>query len=719
MDFAEVDLVLVKLAIEHASRGFPVGGLEAMAVATLLQFAHTLQIALETAAKEDTDCYNNFMPLAQLILDAIINRQLVKSILQVVDDDGSVKDSASFELKRYRVQVRSLERKLSQLMDKLTWDGKSRASSMEVCNINGRWCIKTFGDNISSTGGLLLSSGSGASSLVEPIAAVPLNDELQQTRVLVAKAEEDVLSKLTDMMLADLDHIQNLLQTIIELDVVTARAKYSIAYGGTFPDIYLPGVRNTDEGYHPLVNSLSTATLSGRSRKAWKLYMAKAYHPLLLQKHHFSIDNARKDVANATADSRRAKLQGKYFPTEDMNLNLAVTKLRVSQLEKELPVPVDFVVSAKTGVLVVTGPNTGGKTISLKTVGLASMMAKTGVYVLAKEPVKIPWFDAVYADIGDEQSLTQSLSTFSGHLTQISAIRSQSTRKSLVLLDEVGAGTNPLEGAALGMSLLESFAKHGSFLTIATTHHGELKTLKYSNDAFENACVEFNEESLKPTYKILWGIPGRSNTITIAERLGLKHSVLDTARKLHGKSSAEINRVIVDMENFKQVFQQHLQNAQNYLVLSRELYEDLVSAKHKIAEHSAIQRNRKLRAVYESEVAEHSILRSKLQMFRESSVAQRAAQIRETDNKRHLYEKIKKSPSAEISNEQIGSLEASEPHGKQIIVPKVGEMVIVPSLGKQAQVLKVEEWKGEVVVQASNIRLRLKLKDIYTQTKTS
>lgn len=128
-----------------------------MAVATLLQFAHTLQIALETAAKEDTDCYNNFMPLAQLILDAIINRQLVKSILQVVDDDGSVKDSASFELKRYRVQVRSLERKLSQLMDKLTWDGKSRASSMEVCNINGRWCIKTFGDNISSTGGLLLS----------------------------------------------------------------------------------------------------------------------------------------------------------------------------------------------------------------------------------------------------------------------------------------------------------------------------------------------------------------------------------------------------------------------------------------------------------------------------------------------------------------------------------------------------------------------------------
>ncbi|MQL41472.1 endonuclease MutS2, partial [Escherichia coli] len=132
--------------------------------------------------------------------------------------------------------------------------------------------------------------------------------------------------------------------------------------------------------------------------------------------------------------------------------------------------------------IVITGPNTGGKTICLKTVGLAAMMAKSGLYVLASESVQTPWFDSVFADIGDEQSLSQSLSTFSGHLKQISNIRLKSTSQSLVLLDEVGSGTNPLEGAALGMSLLESFAQDGCLLTIATTHHGELKTLKYSNE---------------------------------------------------------------------------------------------------------------------------------------------------------------------------------------------------------------------------------------------
>ncbi|KAI5385832.1 hypothetical protein KIW84_072436 [Lathyrus oleraceus] len=189
-----------------------------------------------------------------------------------------------------------------------------------------------------------------------------------------------------------------------------------------------------------------------------------------------------------------------------------------------------------------------------------------GLYVLASESVQIPWFDCVFADIGDEQSLSQSLSTFSGHLKQISNIKLQSTRQSLVLLDEVGAGTNPLEGAALGMSLLESFAQDGCLLTIATTHHGELKTLKYSNEAFENACMEFDEVNLKPTYKVLWGIPGRSNAINIAERLRLPSVVIDTARKLYGSSSAEIDEVITDMEKLKQDYHKRLTEAQYYLI---------------------------------------------------------------------------------------------------------------------------------------------------------
>jgi dsDNA-specific endonuclease/ATPase MutS2 len=188
-----------------------------------------------------------------------------------------------------------------------------------------------------------------------------------------------------------------------------------------------------------------------------------------------------------------------------------------------------------------------------------------GLYVLATESARIPWFDNIYADIGDEQSLLQSLSTFSGHLKQISEILSHSTSRSLVLLDEVGAGTNPLEGAALGMAILESFAESGSLLTMATTHHGELKTLKYSNSAFENACMEFDDLNLKPTYKILWGVPGRSNAINIADRLGLPCDIIESARELYGSASAEINEVILDMERYKQEYQRLLNESRVYI----------------------------------------------------------------------------------------------------------------------------------------------------------
>uniref|UniRef100_A0A804IRQ4 DNA mismatch repair proteins mutS family domain-containing protein n=1 Tax=Musa acuminata subsp. malaccensis TaxID=214687 RepID=A0A804IRQ4_MUSAM len=563
------------------------------------------------------------------------------------------------------------------------------------------------------------SSGSRAGSILEPIAAVPLNDELQRARALVIKAEEEVLSKLADKMLAEIDDIQNLLQIIIRLDVITARAKYSLAYDGTFPDIYMPNHIGGEPSDSLSQGATTSSASSHPSRRNWKLYMPKSYHPLLLKRHLEDLHNAKKDVVDATAEIRR-NLLGKHIEGNDGDARLASMKLRVSELEKNYPVPVDLMITENTNVLVITGPNTGGKTISLKTVGLASLMTKTGLYVLASEPVKIPWFDGIYADIGDEQSLTQSLSTFSGHLRQIGAIRSQSTHKSLVLLDEVGAGTNPLEGAALGMSILESFAETGSFLTIATTHHGELKMLKYRNDAFENACVEFDELSLKPTYKILWGVPGRSNAINIAERLGLNFVIVDGARKLLGTANAEINEVIVDMERFKQSFQEHLQEAEHYLMLSKELRESLLVAKKKIADHAVKLKNRKTRAVLDSASVARSLLRSKLLQqqlqFRESSEVE--SEKGRVVSSRQSAEDLEQSKSCDISpGGRSLSSEASKAAGvdEQSKIPVAGDMVHVPSLGMQVVVSKVEETKGEIIVQAGNMKLRLKLKDIQSR----
>ncbi|GAU25362.1 hypothetical protein TSUD_217000 [Trifolium subterraneum] len=584
---------LVQTAIQNARRTIMVTGYEARAVFALLQSADTLQGDLKATIKQDKDWYSRFMPLTEVIMEFVINRSLVKAIEQVIDDDGSIKDSASPELRKSRQQVQVLERKVEQLMESLIRSEGSETSILEVNNIDGRWCIRVDSGQKTSFKGLLLSSSSGVGSTIEPLSAVPLNDELQRARGLVAKAEADVLLTLTKKIQLDVDDIENILNSLVQLDVVAA------------------------------------------------------------------MDKAQPQ-----------------------------------------PVPVDVLVSNKTRVIVITGPNTGGKTICLKTVGLAAMMAKSGLYVLASESVQIPWFDSVFADIGDEQSLSQSLSTFSGHLKQIS----------------VGAGTNPLEGAALGMSLLESFAQDGCLLTIATTHHGELKTLKYSNEAFENACMEFDEVNLKPTYKVLWGIPGRSNAINIAERLGLPSVVIDTARKLYGSSSAEIDEVITDMEKLKQDYHERLTEADYYLMQSRGLHSSLLNTRRKIAEHSTSLRFKKMRDVSEAAAMARSIVHKKVREL--DALAKKTSQYNKaiksshvsTTNNLHTAADNKKPTITDRRPSDVKKIGKSSKDRSG--VPKVGDTVHVSSLGKKVTVLEVDSSKGEILVKAGIMKLKLKVTDI-------
>ena len=191
--------------------------------------------------------------------------------------------------------------------------------------------------------------------------------------------------------------------------------------------------------------------------------------------------------------------------------------------KKNTVVPTSFDVSPDLKVVAITGPNTGGKTVALKSIGLAVLMAKAGLLLPCTGSPRLPWCKNILADIGDEQSLQQNLSTFSGHILRISRILDAIASfpgTTLVLLDEVGAGTDPSEGTALAMALLKIMADRAR-LTIATTHFGELKALKYSDSRFENASVSFDSETIKPTFHLQWGIPGRSNAIEISKRLGL------------------------------------------------------------------------------------------------------------------------------------------------------------------------------------------------------
>ncbi|KAJ6887646.1 hypothetical protein NC652_028799 [Populus alba x Populus x berolinensis] len=684
LDFSSINLLLVKSGLRNARRGgLPINANEAMAVAAILESAYFLQLNLKAAIKEDADWYNRFMPLSQLIMEMVINVSLVRVIKQVIDEDGSVKDSASSALKRARDQVQLLEKKLSQLMDSLIRNEMKETSFLEVSNIDGRWCINSGTGQLTSFNGLLLSrviyccSDSGTGRIIEPLSAVPLNDELQQARASVAKAEADVLLMLTEK--------------------INARATYSLFFRGASPSLYLSEKRDGSFSTETYLSENETLMASFPKEREWLLYMPKAYHPLMLQQHRQNVQKAKKEGSNAPD---------------------------VSALEQAHPVPVDFFISHKTRVLTITGPNTGGKTICLKTVGLAAMMAKSGLHVLSSESVEIPWFDSVFADIGDEQSLSQSLSTFSGHLKQISDIRSQSTSQSLVLLDEVGAGTNPLEGAALGMSLLESFADSGALLTIATTHHGELKSLKYSNDAFENACMEFDEVNLKPTYKILWGVPGRSNAINISEKLGLPSVVVSNARELHGAASAEINEVIIDMERFKQDSQELLHEARHHLMLSKILHEKLKLARRKIKEHGTEQRYRKMRQISEAASMARSILHKKVRQLRAHATQtfQPTADQKQlsTSDSQFTAEAKNGRPTESMSTSVVGinkqpsakSLKFSMFTAAMTELPEVGDMVQVSSLGRKATVLRVDRSKEEILVQAGNMKLKLKLAEI-------
>ncbi|BFM38477.1 endonuclease MutS2 [Synechocystis sp. LKSZ1] len=363
-------------------------------------------------------------------------------------------------------------------------------------------------------------------------------------------------------------------------------------------------------------------------------------------------------------------------------------------------VPITVQIDPKIRVIAITGPNTGGKTVTLKTLGLAMLMAKVGLYLPAKEPIEIPWLEQILADIGDEQSLEQSLSTFSGHIRRIIRIIAalkqspEGLTSALVLLDEVGAGTDPVEGSALAIALLQYLADH-AHLTLVSTHYGELKALKYQDERFENASVEFDDQTLSPTYRLLWGIPGRSNALTIAQRLGLHPEIVETAKQRLGGFSEEINQVIAGLESQRREQEAKASNAQKLLQQTEVFYQE-VSRKA-----TALQaRERELKQYQEQEI-QQAILAAKAEI---------AQVIRQLQRGKPSGQKAQQATEA---LNQIVAKEQAKTQAKPLgYLPKVGERVRLPSLGQTAEVTQLSEAAGEVSVKFGLMKMTLPLTEI-------
>lgn len=415
----------------------------------------------------------------------------------------------------------------------------------------------------------------------------------------------------------------------------------------------------------------------------------------------------------ATARSRYSRWLGANAPRfiepaagETITLRQLRHPLLVWQHQHEqgpAVVPIDLQIQPQTRVVAITGPNTGGKTVTLKTLGLIALMAKAGLFVPAREPVELPWFDQVLADIGDEQSLEQSLSTFSSHIRRICQIIEQASDRSLVLLDEVGAGTDPSEGSALAIALLQYLADHVQ-LTVATTHFGELKALKYQDPRFENASVEFDERTLTPTYRLLWGIPGRSNAMAIARRLGLRSEILAQAAVEIGHASEDVNQVIAGLEDQRRGQETKTQAAAQLLAQTETLHRQVAQKAADLQAHEQQLQQQQTQAV---QAAIHEAKQEIAQVIRQlqqgPATAQRAGRATQAvDQVAQQYLPAGRQPST--------------PPARPKFHPQPGTRVRIPSLGQTAEVIQPPNDDGTLTVRFGLMKMTVNLAEIESLT---
>ena len=441
---------------------------------------------------------------------------LAEKIRMAIDERGQVRDYATSKLASIRRTIEEAQGLVQGVFDRIL-KASSATRTLQYARTtfhNDRMVLPLKAEYRGRIQGIIhRTSDSGATLFVEPAESVELNNTIVRLRDKETKEVTRILRELTQLVRANAQPILAALRAVSVLDLIAAKCRYAKKRSCICPEIDDAGVLVLHEARHPLLIELFDREERDGDR------------PSSLSPPFQGEQRARPTTATTPRQGESPPLPplGKGGP--------------------EGVVPIDIRLGEDFDILVITGPNTGGKTVTLKTVGLLALMTQCGVPIPAKEGSRMPVFDQILVDIGDEQSLQQSLSTFSSHLyTQLDILK-QSGPKSLVLIDELGAGTDPDEGAAIGRAILTELGER-RVKAIVTTHLSALKAVAYTTPRVDNAAVEFDPESLKPTYHVLLGEPGNSNALIIAKRLGMPARLVQLAHSFLDQRMGALNRAI-------------------------------------------------------------------------------------------------------------------------------------------------------------------------------
>lgn len=568
---------------------------------------------------------DKYKTIWNLFADAQEVKDIENFISEAIDDNGELKDDASFGLKDVRRQKQNINTNIKEKFDDLVSNKETQRAVQEriITKRNDRYVIAVKTDFKGLIKGIEHDrSATGSTVYIEPINIVSLNNKLREYEAREREEIRKILLRLTEIVKTKKEEILEIKEILERLDFLNAKTIYSVNKKCAVPKVI-------NKEYLKLVD---------------------ARHPLI---------------------------------------------------DEEKVVPINFSVGNGENIMLITGPNTGGKTVTLKVAGLLTLMALSGIPIPAGEKTEIGYFNNVLADIGDEQSLEQNLSSFSGHVSKIKEIIENSSSKSLVLMDELGSGTDPMEGAAFAMSIIDYLNKK-NITSIITTHYSEVKAYAFNSENIKSASMEFDVESLSPTYRLLEGIPGKSNALIIAKKYGISDEIIENAKKYISEDNKKVEEMIKSIKEKNDelhLLTQELENSKSELLTQKNLYEEkivnLENEKNEIIKKAYDKADDYLKNIQakaksliekisreESKKEDAKNTQRSLNMLRESFII---------DKKKNIKEK----------KVVVKNVDFSE-----------GEEVLVKTLNQNGKILRVMPKDGRVQVQSGILKLVVSMDDV-------